>query len=191
MEYEEIYPVIPRLNQETGSRPLPKDEVKNLCKSVSGYPVGRHGTQDVLIGGAVAGTNPVTKQQTATQTIDLSKWQEMFRPVGELESGEVQMLIDGFLPEGVTCIGALPAEGKTLFALSIAKAPTTGEDFLGEICFPVPQVVPVVYLIPESGARAFRRRCEKLRIPSDRSRFLCRTISEGSTILLDDPFLIR
>ena len=86
-------------------------------------------------------------------------------------------------------LGGLPGEGKTLFALSIARALTTGKLFLGT--FMVPQTVPVIYLIPESGGRAFRRRCEKFEIPDDPDKFLCRTVSEGSTLPLDDVSLLE
>jgi Primase C terminal 1 (PriCT-1)/AAA domain len=182
LEFDEIRAALSRINAERCSPPLPSADIERIARSVSNYAIGRDESQDVLIGGIVAGTAPVVKQ-TAPTAVDVSKWADSFKSVSELESGDVQMLIDGFLPEGVTCIGALPAEGKTLFALSIAKALTTGEDFLGQLSFPVPRIVPVVYLIPESGARAFRRRCEKFRIPADRTLFLCRTISEGSTIL--------
>ena len=99
------------------------------------------------------------------------------------------MLIEGLLPEGTTFIGGLPGEGKTLFALSIAKALTTTEPFLGY--FDVPEIVPVIYLIPESGGRAFRRRCERFHIPNNPDLFLCRTVSEGATLPLDDASLFE
>jgi len=51
--------------------------------------------------------------------------------------------------------------------------------------------VPVIYLIPESGGRAFRKRCEKFEIPNDPAKFLCRTISEGSTLPLDSSSLFE
>ena len=67
---------------------------------------------------------------------------DKFVSVGQLEQGEVQMLIDSFLPEGTTFIGGLPGECKTLFALSIARALTTGKPFLGK--FIVPKLTPVL-----------------------------------------------
>jgi hypothetical protein len=115
--------------------------------------------------------------------------EDKFVSVGELEQGEVQMLIDGFLPEGTTFIGGLPGEGKTFFALSIARALTTGKPFLGH--FLVQRKIPVIYLIPEQGGRAFRRRCEKFEIPDDPELFLCRTVSQGATLPLDDASLLE
>jgi hypothetical protein len=93
------------------------------------------------------------------------------------------------LPEGTIFIGGLPGEGKTLLALSIAKALTTGQLFLGK--FSVSETTPTIYLIPESGGRAFRKRCEKFGIPNDPNLFLCRTVSEGSTLPLDDQSLLE
>jgi hypothetical protein len=113
-----------------------------------------------------------------------------FRSVGELDSGEIRMLISGFMPEGTNFIGGLPGGGKTWLALSMVKALTTGRPFLGREDFTVPVITPVLYLIPEVGARAFRKRLEKFKIPNDSKLFLCRTISEGSILSLSDPILI-
>lgn len=110
-----------------------------------------------------------------------------FRSVGQLKAGGTVMLVDGFLPEGVSMIGALPAHCKTLFSLSLAKALTTGKPFLSR--FKVPVKIPVIYLIPESSGGSFRTRCEKFGIPDDPELFLCRTVSEGRTLLMDDPIL--
>jgi hypothetical protein len=101
------------------------------------------------------------------------------------------MLIRNFLPEGTTFVGALPGEGKTLLGLSIAKALTTGKNFLNQHDFAVPGIVPVLYLIPESGGRAFRKRCLTFQIPDDPKLFLARTISEGGTLLLNNPWVLE
>jgi len=160
--------------------PLPESEVRTIAWSISRYPIGRD--DRVLVRGQVAGEPPV--QQVAD-------WRTLFRAVKELEDGEVKMLIRNFLVEGLVFIGGLPGEGKTLLALSMVKALTTGRNFLGRSDFTVPQQVPVLYMIPESGARAFRKRCEKFGIPSDRDKFVCRTISECATLRLDNPNLIE
>jgi RepB DNA-primase from phage plasmid/AAA domain len=119
-----------------------------------------------------------------------SEWRNSFRSVGELDSGEIRMLINNFMPEGTNFIGGLPGGGKTWLALSMVKALTTGRLFLGREDFTVPAIIPCLYLIPEVGARAFRKRLEKFRIPNDPKLFLCRTISEGSVLSLADPVLI-
>jgi hypothetical protein len=163
--------------------PLDDADIRRIANSVARYEVGAAPRPVMLDGRDISTAAP---QQSAT-SVDLSTWGSYFRSVGELESGDVRMLIDGFLPEGTSFIGALPGVGKTLIGLSITKALTTGKSFLGR--FEAPDVVPVIYLIPESSGRAFRARCEKFGIPNDRELFLCRTISEGTTLLLDDPIL--
>jgi hypothetical protein len=97
------------------------------------------------------------------------------------------MLIDGFLPEGVNLIGGLAGQGKTLFALSLVKSLTTGDRFLGK--FQPEEIVPCIYMIPESSARAFKARCRKFGITNDPELFLCRTITEGPALTLDSPIL--
>ena len=167
-----------------GAAPVPHGEIQTISHSAAGYEPEK---TTLLIGGKPL--DGVDSFKPAQQPA--SGWQDNFKAVKELEEGEVRMLISGFLPEGVTVIGALPGEGKTLLGLSIAKALTTGKDFLGRFDFSVPGIVPVIYLIPESGGRAFRKRCEKFHIPNDRSLFICRTVSEGSTIGLEDPVLLE
>jgi hypothetical protein len=143
-----------------------------IAASVCKYPVNDEGVP--FFGSQVAIAN---------------QWRLNFKTVKELEEGEVRMLIAGFLPEGTTFVGGLPGEGKSLLALSISKALTTGRPFLGR--FVVPSIVPVLYLIPESGGRAFRKRCERFGIPDDSNLFLCRTVSEGATLALDDPSILE
>jgi hypothetical protein len=101
-----------------------------------------------------------------------------------MEQGDVRFLIEQILPEGVTFIGALAGVGKTWFALSIAKALTSGRPFLNN--FKVPEPLNVIYLIPEVGERPFRKRLERMRI---NERFLCRTMKDG-VMNLDDPILL-
>jgi hypothetical protein len=116
------------------------------------------------------------------------EWGSQFVPIEKLEKGGVKMLIEGFLPEGFNMLGALPGCGKTWFALSLAKALTTGKKFLGR--FEVKEPVPVLYLIPESSGASFRARAEKFGIPNDPNLFLCRTVSQGGTLLMSDPAVL-
>jgi hypothetical protein len=162
-----------RQHNERCSPPLSDSELQTIAHSIAGYAVKKTG--GLLFDAPEQGvTGPV-------------EWRTQFRTVGELEKGNVRMLISGFLPEGTTFIGGLPGEGKTLFALSLAKALTTTDPFLGK--FFVEEQIPVIYLIPESSSRAFRARCETFRIPNDEKLFLCRTVSEGATLPLDDTSL--
>lgn len=154
------------------------DMCEKKAKSACRYPVGQASPMLTFDGG-----------QVSVAPAPQGSPEDKFVSVGELEQGEVQMLIDGFLPEGTIFIGGLPGEGKTFFALSIARALTTGKPFLGT--FPVQKKIPVIYLIPESGGRAFRRRCERFEIPDDPELFLCRTVSQGATLPLDDASLLE
>jgi hypothetical protein len=120
---------------------------------------------------------------------DPTNWRDYYRSFSQLEDGDVKMILNGFAPEGVILIGGLAGQGKTLVALSIVKALTTGEPFLGR--FMTEDITPVIYLIPESSSRAFKMRCKAFGIPDDEQVFLCRTISEGKTLMLDDPMLIE
>jgi hypothetical protein len=128
--------------------------------------------------------------QNASTIAAGTTWRDYFRTPAEMEQGSIRMLIEGILPEGITYIGGLAGDGKTWFALSMVRALTTGELFLGK--YRVPQCIPVIYLVPEVGDRAFRSRLEKFHIPNnDPERFLCRTISMGATLRLDDPVILE
>jgi hypothetical protein len=119
---------------------------------------------------------------------DPKDWRSQFRKVSELEDGGVKMLVNGLLPEGTSFIGGLSGQAKTLLALSLVKALTTGAPMFGH--FEVPQKHKVLYLIPESSGRAFKSRLYKFQIPDDDS-FLCRTLSEGPTLRLNDPIILE
>jgi hypothetical protein len=71
----------------------------------------------------------------------------------------------------------------------MVKPFTTGARFLGK--YKPEKIFPVLYLIPESSGRAFKMRCKAFGIPDDPHRFLCRTISDGVTLLLDDPIVLK
>jgi hypothetical protein len=73
--------------------------------------------------------------------------------------------------------------------LSIVKALTTGKPFVGT--FEVKEKIPVLYLIPESSSRAFKARLLKFGIPDNPNRFLCRTLTEGPTLMLNDPYILQ
>jgi hypothetical protein len=112
-------------------------------------------------------------------------WRDSFHVGTDLESGDVMLYISNILPEGITFIGSLAGVGKTFVALSMAKALRTGKPFVS--VFNVPEIVPVLYLVPEMGQRAFRKRLEKFGLVADEG-FRCHTISDG-VCRLDDPHL--
>jgi hypothetical protein len=127
------------------------------------------------------------QQQSESQGASLENFGDYFRSFDQLEEGDVRMLINGFLPEGVNLIGGLAGQGKTLFALSLVKSLTSGKYFVGQ--FQPEEIIPVIYMIPESSARAFKQRCRKFGITNDPELFLCRTITEGPALMLDSPIL--
>ena len=117
------------------------------------------------------------------------KWRQQFTTVGEMQDGEIIQLIEGFLTEGNTGFGGLSGTGKTFLELSITKALTTGQPFLGH--FKVPKIYPVLYLIPEVNDRQFKKRLKAFGIPDDDSLFLCRTLSKGTMLPLDHPAVVK
>jgi hypothetical protein len=123
--------------------------------------------------------------------VDVSNWRSMFRSVGEMEDGPIDMVIEGALQEGTCFIGANPGDGKTLVALAFAKAISTGTPLFGLPQHAVKKSRTVIYLIPESGDHAFRRRCESFRIPDDKEKFMARTVSAGVPLELNDPYLMQ
>jgi hypothetical protein len=160
-----------------------REMCKKIAKSIGKKPVGQASPM-LLIGGVPPGT-----AQTQ-QPPQVSNWRNEFRTIGQMEQGDIEMLIDGFLPEGTTFLGALPAHGKTLVALSIVRALTTQRPLFGNPVFTVKEKHPVLYLIPETGDKAFRTRLEKFQIPNDEI-FLCRTVSSGAPLALDSPLLLE
>jgi hypothetical protein len=129
-------------------------------------------------------------QNTATP-VDVSKWREQFRSVGEMDDGPIVEVIHGVLQEGICFLGASPSDGKTLVSLAMAKSICTGEPLFGLPQFNVATPRTVIYLIPESRDRAFRKRCEAFRIPNDKTKFMARTVSLGPTLQLADPVLLQ
>jgi hypothetical protein len=125
------------------------------------------------------------------QNIDVSQWPSLFRSIGEMEDGPIDMIIEGALQEGTCFIGANPSDGKTLVSLAFAKAICTGTPLFGLSQFRVPKPRPVIYLIPESRDRAFRKRCTSFRMPDDKTKFMTRTISAGPSLDLQDPMLLE
>src|SRR5260370_11082650 len=73
----------------------------------------------------------------------------------------------------------------------MAKAISTGQALFVLSQFAVKEPRTVIYLIPESRDRAFRKRCEAFRIPNDKTKFMARTVSLGPTLQLDDPILLQ
>jgi hypothetical protein len=129
--------------------------------------------------------------QAAAPAIDVSDWRSLFRSIGEMEDGPIDMIIEGALQEGTCFLGATAGDGKTLVALAFAKAISTGTALFDLPQFGVKIPRPVIYLIPESRDRAFRKRCEAFKLPDDKTKFMTRTISAGRPLELSDPRLVE
>jgi hypothetical protein len=123
---------------------------------------------------------PAWSPSTTTST-----WRSALRSYSELEKGDLEFLIDKFLPPGITFFAGLPGAGKTWLALSVVKALLTGKNFLHN--FRVPHTVPIIYLIPESGDISYRTRLEAMRLTEFEDRLLCRTMGSGPTLALSSP----
>jgi hypothetical protein len=175
---EEILVTLTRLNGEQCVPPLPDREVESIAKSIGKYQPGQDHSLEL-------------NQHSKNEFVDVSNWQASFRSIGEMNDGPIDMIIDGVLQEGTCFIGAGPGDGKTLVALAFAKAICTGAPLFGLPEFHVSKPRPVIYLIPESRDRAFRKRCEAFRLPDDKTKFMTRTISVGVPLELSDPHLLE
>lgn len=163
-----------------------KDMCRKIAHSVCKYPVGT--STDLVLNQQA--TVPPQTQQTPNKP-DVSSWLSMFRSVEEMEDGPIVMVIEGVLQEGTCFIGANPGDGKTLVGLAFAKAISTGTPLFGLLEYPVKEPRTVIYLIPESRDRAFRKRCEAFKMPTDKMKFMARTISAGVSLELGDPYLLE
>jgi hypothetical protein len=107
-------------------------------------------------------------------------WRRYLHTVEELPEGEPEWIVEGFMQEGIAFFGSLAGVAKTWLSLAFCQALTKGEPFLD--VFPVPRVIPCIYLCPEMGAKSFRKRCEKLGLGGD--SFRVQTIADGAPIKL-------
>jgi AAA domain-containing protein len=172
------------------------------CGELDLVSVTQYGDQKTLnsFGRQAAGIDPIKVpkppatleeiRQGIIQNLDKNPWWKDFSGTDELQgNANVKMLIENFLPEGLTLICGLPKEGKSFLALSVAKALTSGRPLFGRVGFEVPETIPVLYLAAESGDSALKLRCEKMNITKDKTRFICRTLSKGLMLSLDDTAL--
>jgi hypothetical protein len=173
---EEIELVLIRQVHENCEPPIDEAKVRQVARSMGNYSPGLVGT-GVILGASELQQDPMN-------------WRSQFRNLSEMEQGDIVMIIDGVLQEGITFLGANPGHGKTLVALAFAKSICLGEPLFGISEYTVKQPRNVIYLIPESGDRAFRHRGESFRLPPD-DRFIARTISSGGPLALSDPALLE
>src|SRR5215831_10076559 len=71
---------------------------------------------------------------------------------------------------------------------SLVRSLFHGRKFLEYFAVTAP--TPIVYLVPESGESAFKRRLESLGLGDVKDGFLCQTLADGPPMKLDDPCLL-
>src|SRR5437879_4963991 len=85
---------------------------------------------------------------------------------------------------GVTFFGGPPEGSKSLVAMSVAKALTTGNPLFGKL--KVIESSPVLWLGAEGGDNGLKIRCNAFRMTMGKRRFICRTLSQGVMLKLTD-----
>lgn len=165
------------------------------CGDIRTVSVVLHGNQTLTSDGKQAlGIIPIKRPEPpkpAQETWKQADWWAQFKSVDELQGdGNVQWIINNVIPAGVTVVSAMPKDGKSFLALSFVKAITTGQAWLGRVGFEVAEPLPVLWLAAESGDSGLKVRCEKFNITKDKSRFICRTLTQGM-VSLDDQNLER
>lgn len=181
--YETILAELQRFNERDCKPWLDDVEVEAIAKSYSRYPEGQVG-RTLKMGGAAETAPPTLTEEEMVEKLN----QEFPAWDGQAELS-VPMLVEGFMPEGVSFFGAYAGTIKTFVALSVVKALTTGEPLWG--VFPVKEKVAVLYLTPEVSKAAFKPRLLKMGIVQDKGLFRYRTLSEGVTRLFDDPLVVE
>jgi DnaB-like helicase N terminal domain/AAA domain len=119
-------------------------------------------------------------------------WRKLFHSWEEFENAPpLTFAVNGFLQEdGVTLIGGLAGQGKTLLMLSMVRALLTKLPLFGYEPFSVPCPAPrVIYLIPESSIGPFWSRIKLFHLEEfvREDRLLIRTLSAREQVELTDP----
>lgn len=132
--------------------------------------------------------------------VSYESWRKLFVDGSQMSSVPYKFLIDRFLTEDSSMFfAALPGHGKTLAALSMARAFIYKKKLFGT--FDVLEQLPVLYLIPESGEKSFKQRMVAFELDDpkrwsdpkkfpDKDMFLCRTMTQGKMLELTDPALL-
>lgn len=102
--------------------------------------------------------------QVKDAPVDPASWPGLFPSYQQfVEATLAGWVVDRWARRGdITMIGGLPKDGKTWIMLAIVRAMLTGTKLFGH--FNVEPSDRVVYLIPEAGIAAIKRRLEKMRL---------------------------
>jgi DnaB-like helicase N terminal domain/AAA domain len=121
-------------------------------------------------------------------------WRGLFHSYEQIVNAPpARFAIEGFLQEeGITLIGGLAGNGKTLFALAMAKALLEGGKLFHHFTVNK-RAERVVYLIPEAGLGPFAARLKTFRLQEHirEGRLFCRTLSAPGQLALSDPRLLE
>jgi len=126
----------------------------------------------------------------------IEKWRQYFHSYSEIISSvSAEWLITNLAEvEDLLAIGGPSGHGKSLLLLSICRALLTGQPLFNFSQFQVPKPnARVLYLIPEVGLRAFRRRLEWFHLLPfvQAERLFVRTLSLGPVVSLNDPLILE
>ena len=139
-----------------------------------------------------------TLEKTASETIKVEQTTKNEITQGMIDKNfpaydgkapeQPRMLIDNFLMGGVNFFGSLSGVGKSWVALAVAKALTTKEPLFG--FYPIKEIVPTLYLIPETDESGFKYRMGVIGMTQNPELFRYRTITQGQTLSLTDPLTL-
>jgi hypothetical protein len=107
-------------------------------------------------------------------------WRKLFRDPSQMTETPLEMLVEKFLPPGVTFIGGPAGHGKSWLSLSLAKALFRATPFVNN--FKVPHANGIVYLVPEVGESAMKQRLRLLDLGGVKDGILLHTMSQGSPL---------
>lgn len=122
-------------------------------------------------------------------------WRDLFHSYHDFKkAAPIGFAIEGFLQnDATTLIGGLSGHGKTWIMLEMAKLLLSRKSDRLWNQFEVPEYVKrVIYLIPESGIRAFKHRLKLFHLFHylKEDRLLVHTLSKGPIPKLNDPRLL-
>lgn len=121
-------------------------------------------------------------------SVDASVYRKYFCSPEEMPEENSPMLVEHFVPPGITFIGGPSGHGKSWIALSLAKSLYLGKPFLNH--FAVTRSFPIIYLVPEVSAVMIKRRLRLLGIGDIKDGFLLQTMSSHPQLPLNHPHLL-
>ncbi len=127
---------------------------------------------------------------------DSANWRDIFHNWKDFENASpLTFAINGFLQEaGVTLIGGLAGQGKTLIMLAMVRALLEESPLFHYQPFSVSRSAKrVCYLIPESSIGPFWSRIKLFRLEEHvrEDRLLIRTLSSPEQVQLTDPRILK